>query len=63
MILKNKLIVKNMSITLPVYHYAILMETSGKHYESWYNFIRYEGNEEELKHLQHNLEKIDFYIL
>jgi len=43
--------------------YAVLMETSGKHFESWYFFIRYDGNEEALNHLQHNLEKVDFYIL
>lgn len=43
--------------------YAILMETSGKECESWCNFIRYEGNEEALEHLQRNLAKVDFYIL
>ena len=39
------------------------METSGKYYESWYYFIRYEGNEDALEHLQHNLQKVEFYIL
>ena len=43
--------------------YAILMETSGKHCESWYYFIKYNGNEEALNDLQKQLEKIDFYIL
>lgn len=43
--------------------YAILMETSGEEYESWYYFIRVEGNEENLKFLQHQLEKIDWHIL
>lgn len=43
--------------------YAILMETNGKELESWYYFIRYENNIENLKKLQHQLEKIDWYIL
>jgi hypothetical protein len=45
------------------YHYAVLMETNGKEFESWYYFIRYEGNEEALNHLQKQIESIDFYIL
>lgn len=45
------------------YRYAILMETNGKEYESWYNFIRYEENEEALQYLQKQLSKVDFYIL
>ena len=43
--------------------YAALMETNGKEYESWYYFIRREGNEEALKHLQDQLERIDWFIL
>ena len=43
--------------------YVALMETNGKEFESWYYFIRREGNEEALKHLQDQLEKIDWYIL
>lgn len=43
--------------------YAVFMETNGKHHESWYTFIKYEGNEEALRHLHEQLEKIDFYIL
>jgi hypothetical protein len=31
--------------------------------ESWYYFIRVEGNEENLKHLQEQLEDVDWYIL
>ncbi len=45
------------------YRYAILMETNGEEYESWYNFIRYEGNEEALNYLQKQLEKVDFHII
>lgn len=45
------------------YRYAILMETSGREFESWYNFIRYEGNEEALQHLEKQLGKVDFYVL
>lgn len=42
--------------------YVVLMETSGKECESWYYFIKYNGNEEALAHLQSQLEKIDWYI-
>jgi hypothetical protein len=45
------------------YRYAILMETNGGEYESWYNFIRYEGNEEALEHLDEQIKKVDFYVL
>lgn len=45
------------------YRYAILMETNGEESESWYNFLRYEGNEESLNYLQKQLEKVDFYII
>ena len=34
---------------------------SGK-FESWYYFIRYQGNEKALEYLQKQLEKIDMYI-
>lgn len=43
--------------------YAILMETNGEEYESWYYFIRYEGNEEALKHLDNQLNKVDREII
>ena len=43
--------------------YVTLMETNGKECESWYYFIRKEGNEESLQHLQDQLEKVNWYIL
>jgi len=43
--------------------YVVLCETSGKEFESWYYFLRYEGNEKALNYLQKQLEKIDMYIL
>lgn len=43
--------------------YAALMETNGKECESWYYFIRREGNEEALEHLHKQLDQIDWYIL
>ena len=39
--------------------YAALMETNGKECESWYYFIRVEGNEDALKHLQDQLTKVE----
>ena len=43
--------------------YAILMETSGEENESWYNFIRVDGNEENLEYLSKQLNEVDWYIL
>jgi hypothetical protein len=43
--------------------YAVLMETSGREFESWYTFIKVEGNEENLKHLFDQLSQVDLYIL
>lgn len=43
--------------------YVVLMETSGEECESWYYCIRYKGNEKNLKHLQEQLETVDWYIL
>jgi len=43
--------------------YAALMETNGDECESWYYLIRVEGNEDALKHLQDQLEKVDWFIL
>lgn len=45
------------------YTYATLMETSGEECESWYYFIRYQGNEEALQHLNKQLESVDWYVL
>lgn len=43
--------------------YAILMETSGEENESWYNFIRVDGNEENLNFLNEQLNQVRWYIL
>lgn len=43
--------------------YAILMETSGGEFESWYYFIRYEGNQEALYCLQEQLSQVRWRIL
>lgn len=44
--------------------YAVLMETSGKEIESWYYFIKYQGNEDALKYLARQLDKVeDMYII
>ena len=43
--------------------YATLMETSGEECESWYYFIKYKNNEENLIYLQKQLQKIDWYII
>jgi hypothetical protein len=43
--------------------YAILQETSGEEFESWLYFIKIEGNEEALQHLQVQLQQVEWYIL
>jgi hypothetical protein len=43
--------------------YAILQETSGEECESWYYFIRSNGNEEALSHLKKQLDSVEWYIL
>jgi len=43
--------------------YAVLMETSGSECESWYYFIRKNGNEDALRHLQQQLEQVDWYVV
>ena len=45
------------------HHYAILTETNGGEYETWYTFIRYEGNEEAIHNLDEQFKKIRFYII
>lgn len=43
--------------------YAILTETSAEEHETWYNFIKYEGNEEALSQLAKDLDKAESYVL
>lgn len=43
--------------------YAILMETSPDEFESWYYFIRIEGNEENLALLQKHIESIEWFAM
>jgi len=43
--------------------YATLMETNDKEAESWYYFIKYDGNEENLKFLHKQLDSIDWHLM
>tara|TARA_B100000902_G_C27117297_1_gene816772 strand:- start:215 stop:868 length:654 start_codon:yes stop_codon:yes gene_type:complete len=42
--------------------YVVLLETSAEEHEQWYYFIKYDGNEEALKHLQDQLEQVEWTI-
>lgn len=42
------------------YTYAILQESNAEEYESWLYFIRYQGNEDALNHLQRQLQSVDW---
>lgn len=44
------------------YKYCILMETNEDEQESWYTFIRYNGNEEAVKYLEKQLESVDWFL-
>ena len=48
---------------VPGTKYAILMETNGEECESWYYFIKYDGNEKELDHLKKQIDQIEMYVL
>lgn len=43
--------------------YAVLQETSGEECESWLYFIKYQGNEEALAHLEKQLDQVEWYIV
>ena len=43
--------------------YCILAETNGSENETWYYFIRYNGNEEVLKNLKKQLDSIKDMII
>ena len=43
--------------------YATLMETSGTDFESWYYFIKWQGNERMLRKLNRRLRQFDTFIL
>ena len=43
--------------------YAVLMETNGEEHESWYYFLKFNGNESKLKYLSKQIEQIEMYII
>jgi len=43
------------------YTYATLQETNIEEHESWLTFIRYQGNEDNLKRLREQLEQVDWH--
>lgn len=43
--------------------YVVLCETNDHESESWYYFIKYNGNEKALKYLYDQLEKIEMYLI
>ena len=43
--------------------YVVLQETNDKEMESWYYFLRYDGNEEALQYLAAQLDKIDMILI
>lgn len=43
--------------------YATIMETSGEECESWYYFVKYNGNEKNLQYLKQQIDQIEMYII
>lgn len=43
--------------------YVVLAECNGKEYETWYYFIKVNGNEKALEHLDKQLKSVEFYII
>ena len=43
--------------------YACLQETNEEEGESWMYFLKYDGNEEAIKHLSEQLESVEFYLI
>ena len=43
--------------------FTILMETNSEDPESWYYFIKYDGNEDALTYLDKQLNKIDMFMI
>ena len=41
--------------------YATFMETNADDHESWYTFIKYNGNEENIKYLKNQIEYVDWH--
>lgn len=48
---------------MSVSKYVVLMETSGPDCESWYYFIKHDGNEDALRFLSSQLESIDMDVV
>lgn len=45
------------------HRYVVLCETNEEEKESWYYFIRYDGNEDALDYLNRQINKVDMYLL
>jgi len=60
---ENEIVQKLTQVKLEDELYATLMETNGKYCESWYYFIKLKGNENNLKFLKEQLDKVDWYII
>ena len=43
--------------------YVVLQETNGKECESWYYFLKWNGNEDNLRYLGEQLDKIDMFVI
>lgn len=43
--------------------YITVMETNGSECESWYYFIKVDGNEDNIKHLREQIESFDWYVM
>lgn len=52
-----------MSASTETHRYAILQETNGEECESWLYFIKWDGNEENIRHLEKQLDDVEWYVV
>jgi len=43
--------------------YVVIMETNAEECESWYYFVKYNGNEKRLHHLKDQIDQIEMYLI
>jgi len=45
------------------HQYGVIMETNAEECESWYYFVKYNGNEKKLHHLKDQIDQIEMYLI
>jgi hypothetical protein len=59
----KKLSLKTTTNQASSYQYGVIMETNAEECESWYYFVKYNGNEKKLHHLKDQIDQIEMYLV